>query len=994
CAASGHGTEVTMTAAVSDPEPGAAETAEEAELTRTARTMLIADLKASENRERPTPVAPVSDARGGELLPGDRLDRYTVIKKLGQGGMGSVYLVRHETLGVFRAAKVLSAELYARGGEFVKRFLQEARLACSISHPNIVNVLDVGEDPGRGLCYIIMEYVDGGTIRNVLRVIPRLGEVHALAVTEAVAEALRAAAEQKIVHRDIKPDNIMLTRRGDVKLADLGIAKNVDEDVQLTRSHVMMGTPAYLAPEQARDARSVDVRADIYSLGATLYEMLTGSIPYPGGSAYDILSKMASSPVPDPRGIVPEISPQTAHLVMRMLAKQMKQRPSGADELLNEIRALNVLPPDFDLRSSIRDLWEQSDAGKYCAPVTATLGNSASARLRRLIRRIPGFSGLDRVHRRIVLLCGGVFAVVVIVAAVVIASSGGAADPAAAKPENAPVQAVPAVQKPVHGERKTVSPPEKSVPAVKTSAAPPEKAVSSVKKTVPPPEKAASSVKKTVPPPEKAADPRKTPVPAVKKPVLPPEKVLPPPEKTTPAVKAPVLPPVPPAPKPVPPAEKTALSEQGAFVVAGVTPAGARARLLRDDGKVLYSKVVPADGRVRFRVVRGEYRLEVSKAGFKPFEHRIRIAGSAQDVSLNVTLVPALCVCVINLSADEALFDFLRRNGAEYRIDNGPWQKITRFPFRAALERRRQVIEMRGKGILPVRQAVEIAPDQTERFMELPVSAVAGTVRLTSTVKGKISIRLAGKWEALPGQITVPPFRETHLVWKRDGGPEMTLRVPPLDPGAEYKAVLVPDRIADEPGKAAIDEADKLLRAGDESACAAKLAEAVKQGSQLAAYRLGVMHEEGRGRWFSSDSDALDCYRKAASPPPGIAAAEYKLGLFYENGRGGLDRDVNKAFEFYKKAAARRDPDASLRMGLACKNGEGGMAVDYRQAVSYLAVAAEANRSEAQYELGFSYENGLGVPINIKLAKFWYDRAAALGNDRARVRAAAFGDLK
>jgi len=968
-AASGRETAMTMAAAAPGPQPGSSETGAE-----TARTMLIADLKAAENSRRPTPSASAAGGPVGELLPGDRLDRYTVIKKLGQGGMGSVYLVRHETLGVFRAAKVLSAELYARGGEFVRRFLQEARLACSISHPNIVNVLDVGDDPSRGLCYIIMEYVDGGTIRNVLRAVPRLGEVHALAVTEAVAEALRAAAEQKIVHRDIKPDNIMLTRRGDVKLADLGIAKNVDEDVQLTRSHVLMGTPAYLAPEQARDARSVDVRADIYSLGATLYEMLTGNIPYPGKTTYDILAKMASSPVPDPRSIVPEISPQMAHLVMRMLAKQVKQRPAGAAELLNEIRALDVLPADFDLQGSIRDLREQSDAGKYCAPVTAAVSNSVSSRLRRLVNRIPGFTGLTPKQRRIVLLGGGVSAAAVIALSVVFAFSGGAAADPPEKAEPVPVPTVPAVAKTASPSRKSAAPPKKSAPAANGTA-----------------------------PSAKPVPARKQSVPALNKPFLPPKKAVPSPEKPVPAVRKsastsrPVPPParsVSPAPKPAPPAKKAVPPEPHAFVVAGVTPAGARVRLLRDDGRVLYDLTAPADGRVRMKVLRGEYKLEVSHAGFNTFEHGIRIAGNAQDVSLNVALAPSLCVCVINLSAEERLIDFLRRNGAEYRIDGGPWRKIVRFPFRVTLERRRQEIEMRGKGILPVRQTVEIVPDQAERFLEFYVSAVPATVKLTPSVKGKILILLSGKWQVLPAQIPVPPFRETLLVWKPEGGTETTLRIPALDPGSEHKAVLVPEKIADEPGKAAIEEADKLLRAGDESACAAKLAEAMKQGSQLAAYRLGVMHEGGRGRWFASDSDALECYRKAAAPPPGIAAAEYKLGLFYENGRGGLDRDVNKAFGFYKKAAARRDPDASLRLGLACKNGEGGMAVDYRQAVDYLTVAAEADRPEAQYELGFSYENGLGGPLNIRQAKFWYDKAAALGNEKARVRAGAFGDLK
>ena len=302
------GTEAPASEAPADDAPG----------TETSATVLL----------QQTPVSTrVGTVATGDFQPGDHIDRYTVVRKLGQGGMGSVYLVRHETLRVFRAAKVLSGALYLRGGEFVDRFIREARLACSINHPNVVNVLDVGEDRERGICWLIMEYVDGGTVRDVLRSVPKLSEVHAVIIAEAVASALAAAAQQKIVHRDIKPDNIMLTRRGEVKLADLGIAKNNEENVQLTKSHVMMGTPAYLAPEQAMDAHSVDVRADIYSLGATAYEMLTGSIPYPGKSTYDILAKLVSAPVPDPRRLSDTVSPQTAKLVMRMLGIQISGPP-------------------------------------------------------------------------------------------------------------------------------------------------------------------------------------------------------------------------------------------------------------------------------------------------------------------------------------------------------------------------------------------------------------------------------------------------------------------------------------------------------------------------------------------------------------------------------------------------------------------------------------------------------------------------------------------
>ena len=186
-----HATEVTMPAA-----PGAS--GDDVE-----RTVVMAS-------------SPVSKIMIGDFQPGDHIDRYVIVKTLGRGGMGCVYLARHETLGAFRAVKVLSGALYHRGGEFVRRFMQEARIACAINHPNIVNVVDVGEDAERGFCYIVMEYVDGGTVRDVLKRTSRLSELHAVLIAEAVAEALNAAAEQKIVHRDIKPDNIMLTRRGEV----------------------------------------------------------------------------------------------------------------------------------------------------------------------------------------------------------------------------------------------------------------------------------------------------------------------------------------------------------------------------------------------------------------------------------------------------------------------------------------------------------------------------------------------------------------------------------------------------------------------------------------------------------------------------------------------------------------------------------------------------------------------------------------------------------
>lgn len=266
---------------------------------------------------------------------GSEIGKYIILKRIGKGGMGEVYLAKHATLGVFRALKVLSADITDDNERFLDRFIREAKLAAEIRHPNVVGVMDVETDPVCGIPYIVMEYIDGGSLRNSLSICRKLSEEQAVVIVEAVASALQAAKEHNIVHRDIKPDNIMFTERGEVKLADLGIAKRSDRDNSLTKSNMMIGTPAYLPPEQAQNAKDVDARADIYSLGATFYEMLTGEPPYPGETTIEILHKLFSDPVPDPRKINRKISPASAAIVMKMMAKKPKDRYQSAEALLN-----------------------------------------------------------------------------------------------------------------------------------------------------------------------------------------------------------------------------------------------------------------------------------------------------------------------------------------------------------------------------------------------------------------------------------------------------------------------------------------------------------------------------------------------------------------------------------------------------------------------------------------------------------------------------------
>ena len=268
------------------------------------------------------------------FISGREIGKYIIIKRIGKGGMGEVYLAKHKTLGTYRALKVLPREFLEDNEKFLDRFIREAKLASEIRHPNVVGVMDVETDTEFGCPYIVMEYIDGGSLRSILKSTKTLSEEQAVVIVEAIASALRAAERFSIVHRDIKPDNIMFTKQGEVKLADLGIAKNEEMDNELTRTNVMIGTPAYLSPEQAQNAKGVDARADIYSLGATFYEMLTGEHPYPGHNTFEILHKLFADPVPDPRKINPEVSPASAAIVMKMIAKEAKDRFQNATELL------------------------------------------------------------------------------------------------------------------------------------------------------------------------------------------------------------------------------------------------------------------------------------------------------------------------------------------------------------------------------------------------------------------------------------------------------------------------------------------------------------------------------------------------------------------------------------------------------------------------------------------------------------------------------------
>lgn len=279
---------------------------------------------------------------------GDRFRGYVVERLLGNGSLGAVYLVRHEVLDTIYALKALFPEVAKENADYVKRFLREAKIATRIRHPNLVAVHDCGYDESRELYYIVMDYVSGGDLRQALAFAGRFAPDRAVEVVLQVASALDAAQEYHVVHRDIKPENIMIQPDGTVKLVDLGIAKADGlRDSLCTEAESVFGTPAYVAPEQAVDASAVDVRADIYSLGVVLFEMIAGRVPYDGPNAPQILVQtLSTEPFPDIRDINPDVKPELAIIIRRMCVKERDRRIASPAALIEEFKKIGYRPKD------------------------------------------------------------------------------------------------------------------------------------------------------------------------------------------------------------------------------------------------------------------------------------------------------------------------------------------------------------------------------------------------------------------------------------------------------------------------------------------------------------------------------------------------------------------------------------------------------------------------------------------------------------------------
>jgi len=264
------------------------------------------------------------------------IEGYRIEKKLGEGGMGMVYKAKQISMDREVALKILSPRL-TNDRQFVQRFFREARASGKLNHPNIVQGFDSGVSGGHH--YITMEFIDGRTVEDVLKEKGKFDEKEALRICCEVAKALGHADQFGIVHRDIKPDNIMMSTRGEVKLTDMGLARQ-EMDPNITQVGMAMGTPNYISPEQAKAEENLDIRADIYSLGATLFHLVTGELPFTGKSVDVILTKHVVETPRSVKEMVPELSSDIDDLITKLMAKSPDDRFQKPEVLVETIQRI------------------------------------------------------------------------------------------------------------------------------------------------------------------------------------------------------------------------------------------------------------------------------------------------------------------------------------------------------------------------------------------------------------------------------------------------------------------------------------------------------------------------------------------------------------------------------------------------------------------------------------------------------------------------------
>ncbi len=261
-----------------------------------------------------------------------RFGPYEIDSLIARGGMGVVFKVRDTRTNMILALKILPTTSDSQWAKSKTRFLREATLACTLKHENLVSGIKIGKE--KDIHYFVMEYVEGETLGQKIHRAGRLPEAEVAAVARQMASALAYANAHGIIHRDVKPDNILISRLGVVKLCDLGLARGWDRDGHLTTIGMTVGTPKYISPEQARGERDLDIRTDIYSLGITLFHALTGVPPFDGNSGMDIMNRQLSDPLPSIAELAPDVSYQFCEIVARMTEKNPQDRYQNPQDLL------------------------------------------------------------------------------------------------------------------------------------------------------------------------------------------------------------------------------------------------------------------------------------------------------------------------------------------------------------------------------------------------------------------------------------------------------------------------------------------------------------------------------------------------------------------------------------------------------------------------------------------------------------------------------------
>jgi|GEM_PF-102978 len=299
----------------------------------------------------PTTFKTIVGSSGGRnknlpLEPGTVLGKCVLMEVIGQGGSGTVYRALHKSLNIPVAVKVLRLSNTSEDQQYRERLMAEARLLAQLNHQHVIRVWDVEDHPTTP--WLVLELVEGTTLELLIRQSGRIMPDRAVKLVRQVASGLSAAWEIGIVHRDVKPANVLLTRDGKARLADLGLARVVARDRSgnsgAPLNDVAEGTAAYMSPEQADVDSVVDHRSDMYSLGATFYHAVTGSVPFSGRNWMEVLMKHASQPIVPPHQIVPGLPPTIAHIIARMMAKKPQDRYARWEDLLSELAKLeNVL---------------------------------------------------------------------------------------------------------------------------------------------------------------------------------------------------------------------------------------------------------------------------------------------------------------------------------------------------------------------------------------------------------------------------------------------------------------------------------------------------------------------------------------------------------------------------------------------------------------------------------------------------------------------------